>query len=70
MILLFQSIKTLVGKKDLRPLCILPPLLLIFFVGTGIFDHYYLTLQQGSLMFWMGLGIIYHINRVETNKQQ
>ena len=39
--------------------------LVLLFVGTGFFDHYYLTLQQGGLLLWTSLAVIYYINTAD-----
>ncbi|MEX0869871.1 MAG: O-antigen ligase family protein [Candidatus Spechtbacterales bacterium] len=43
--------------------------LLVFIFISGLFDHYYWTLQQGALMFWVVLGVgYYYINLFAVNK--
>jgi hypothetical protein len=32
--------------------------MLVSFLFIGLFDHYFWTLQQGRLMFWLVLGLI------------
>ena len=36
---------------------------LTFILLSGFIDHYYLTLQQGSLLFWIILGMAYYNKR-------
>lgn len=60
---LFYKAAVNVIKNDyLQPCHLLALSLLVFFVGTGLFDHYYLTLQQGGLLLWVGLAVIYYLN--------
>jgi len=38
------------------------------FLFIGLFDHYFWTLQQGQLMFWMILGLLLIVNSGGTDK--
>ncbi|MDF1498689.1 MAG: hypothetical protein P1P85_05070 [Patescibacteria group bacterium] len=38
------------------------------FLFIGLFDHYFWTLQQGRLIFWMILGLLLIVNNGETDK--
>lgn len=38
------------------------PLVFFGFLAIGLFDHYLLTIQQGSLIFWVALGLLVNKN--------
>jgi len=65
--LFYGAIRNIIKEKQLVPEHLLALSLSLFFIGTGFFDHYYLTLQQGGLIFWIGLGIVYYINTTHRN---
>jgi len=44
--------------------------LLIAFLFIGFFDHFFWTLQQGGLMFWLVSGIVASCSRVKKEKPQ
>lgn len=57
--LLWQGSVRFIKESNLRPKHLFVITSVLFFVGTGFFDHYYLTLQQGSLIFWVVLAMAY-----------
>ena len=45
-------------------------LLTTSFLFIGFFDHFFLTLQQGSLIFWLSFGVLTFCSRSDTIKEQ
>jgi O-antigen ligase len=63
--LLWQSIKEFLARKK-NILCLSSVFSILFIILTGMSDHYYWTLQQGALIFWITAGLavkIYGKNR-------
>jgi len=61
--LLWQGFVRFIKESNLRPEHLFVITSILFFVGTGFFDHYYLTLQQGSLIFWVVLALAYSYSK-------
>lgn len=45
-------------------------LLFLSFLFIGLFDHFFLTLQQGQLLFWLVLGLIVSFSAVPCQKEE
>jgi len=45
-------------------------LLILSFLFIGLFDHFFLTLQQGQLLFWLVLGLIAAFSIASCQKEQ
>ncbi len=39
----------------------------LFVAGAGFFDHFFITLQQGGLMMWTVLGMLYYFILIDNN---
>ena len=63
--LTFLGIKKVMKSKKPELLAILTAF--IFILISGMFDHFYLTLQQGSLMFWIFAGMLYAQVQTKNN---
>ena len=52
LVFIFQLFRKIIGQEYFL-------LLIVFsFLFIGLFDHFFWTLQQGQLMFWLTLGIM------------
>lgn len=57
-------------KSYTRGFSLIPLVLIIMLVFIGSFDHYIYTIQQGQLMFWLTLGMVFStiVNNAGKNK--
>lgn len=62
--LLFCAFTVFLGFKAVKnnpnPKKVIVFTVFLFVIISGFFDHFYLTLQQGSLMFWITAGMLYN----------
>jgi len=60
-VLFFMTLRKFIRGPD--PMGLLALSLFSFVILSGFWDHFYLTIQQGSLMFWFVLGVVYYYAR-------
>jgi hypothetical protein len=61
------SRETILGIKKLNYYLLA---ILISFLFIGLFDHYFWTLQQGRLIFWLVLGLILASGKIASNENK
>lgn len=60
-VLFFMTVRKFIRGPD--PMGLLALSLFSFIILSGLWDHFYLTIQQGSLMLWFILGLVYYYVR-------
>lgn len=62
----FHKVKTLAGETFNSQILVI---LFFSFLVLGLFDHFFWTLQQGQLMFWILLGLISKTKLIRLSKE-
>ena len=64
--LLWSSVRA-VGRSSTLAFSVVAPLTLSAFLAFALFDHFFWTIEQGRLLFWLAVGIVMATNRARSS---